>query len=342
MLLALAGCAAARQPAVRGTVSQPGRHAQPAQRGQPERQLTVAQARAAFDSFWPRFEQLAVDFSPAAARRLAVGAELQAQLFFRGQSGPTITGLTREKFYVPRLAGYPRWFWATGQDTGSSHDGHLFVMVQSAPSAPWQTAMALYDVGSSARMLHYLAATITVDAQGYAEAVPLGDASLDVTPAAMPASYASYLDEAASRRTARLFQAGPNTTGYIALDRQTSSGARQYGWRDTDHQAPAQLPVYALRLRTDGAIVIFATYDTSGWIARSSSAALPAQPSGSEAHYVPPGFVVQGLGVSSVRAGARLTVTAVDRVLAFVQPRKVGYIYVLINNGAAIRIRERR
>jgi hypothetical protein len=42
-----------------------------------------------------------------------------------------------------------------------------------------------------------------------------------------------------------------------------------------------------------------------------------------------------------VQAGARLTATAVDRVLAFVQPRNVGFIYILINNGAATGIRER-
>ena len=334
----LAGCAGISQPAAHPRVSHHGRGAPQGQRYQ---QLTVGKARAVFDAFWPRFEELAGNYSPAAASHLTLGAELQAQLFFKGQSGPTITRLAKESFYVPRLTGYPRWFWAAVQEAGGRRDGHLFVMVQSAPSVPWKTAMALYDLGSNARMLHYLAATITTDARGYAEAVPLDDSSLGVPPSGMPAAYSSYLDGTASQTVRRLFQAGPNTTGYLSLDRQISLGAGQYGWRDTDHQAPAHLPVYALRLRTDGAIVIFCTYDTSRWIAQSPSAALPAQPSGSEASYVPPAFVVQGLGLTSVQAGARLTATAVDRVLAFVQPRKAGFIYVLINNGAAIRIRKR-
>jgi len=335
VLLGLAGCAGASQPAAQPKASH---HEQGGQQEQPYQQLTIGQARAVFDAFWPRFEQLPANYTPATASHLAAGAELQAQLFFKGQSGPAITRLTKESFYVPQLTGYPRWFWAAAQEAGGRRDGHLFVMVQSAPSAPWKTAMALYDLGSNARMLHYLATTITTDAQGYAEAVSLHDSSLDIPPSGMPAAYSRYLDGTASQTVMRLFQSGPNTTGYLSLDRQISLGAGQYGWRDTDHQAPAHLPVYALRLRTHGAIVIFCTYDTSRWIAESSSAALPAQPSGSEADYVPPAFVAQGLGLTSVRAGARLTATAVDRVLAFVQPRKVGFIYILINNGAAIRI----
>jgi hypothetical protein len=306
--------------------------------GRPEQQLTIAEAREAFTAFLPRFVGLPQDYSAAAARSVTTGAELQAQLFFKGTSGPPITKLTYETFYVPRLTGYPRWFWVAGQQGGSRAAGHLFVMVQSARSAPWKTAAALYDLVSAARMVHYLAATITRDSSGYAAAVPPDDPTLAVSPSAMPATYASYLDQRAPRSVKRLFQPGPNTTTYISLQNEVSRGAGQYGWRDTDHQAPAQLPVYALRLNTGGAFVIFSTYDTEGWVAESSSASLPAQPSGNEGNYVPPALVTQGLGLTSVKAAMRVTATAVDRVLAFVQPRETGYIYVLINNGAATRL----
>jgi len=315
-----------------------GPSANHAQRAQ---QLTIAQARRAFGAFLPRFMRLPVEFSAGEARSLTMGAELQAQLFFKGGSGPAITQLTDQTFYVPRLTAYPRWFLAAGRQRGdSSPAGHLFVMVQSARLAPWKTAMALYDLGSSAGMLHQLAAAITLDAQGYAEAVPPGDPSLDVPPSAMSATYASYLDGEASQAVRWLFQAGPNTTGYISLTREIARGAGRYGWRDTDHQAAAPPPVYALRLNTGGAIVIFATDETVGWDAESSAASLPAQPSGPAANYVPPAFVVQDLGVTSVKAGMRLSVTAVDRVLAFVQPKGIGFIYPLINNGAATGVRE--
>jgi hypothetical protein len=328
-LLALAGCTSTH-PQVRPSAS----HAQRAP------QLTIAGARRAFDAFLPRFIRLAADFSPGEARSLTTGAELPAQLFFQGQSGPAITRLTGEVFYVPRLTSYPRWFLAAGQQGGSSAAGRLFVMVQTARSAPWRTAMALYDIDSAAGMLHQLATTVTRDAQGYAEVVSPDDPALDVPPSAISATYASYLDGHASQVTQLLFEDGPNTSGYIAEDQEIARGAGRYGWRDTDHQTPASLPVYALRISTGGAIVIFATYDTASWTAESSAASLPVQPSGAEVDYVPPSFVVQDLGATSPRAGLRLSATAVDLVLAFVQPKGVGFVDALINNGAAIGVHE--
>jgi len=301
----------------------------------PSSQLTLAQARQAFRTFLPGFAQLPLNFSPTAARRLTMGAELQAQLFLKGQSGPPITGLTNEAFYVPRMTGYPRWFLAAGQQGGASAAGHLFVMVQSARSAPWRAAMALYDIGSAAGMLHQLAATVTTDARGYAIMVPLADPSLDVTPSSMPGTYARYLNGTASRAVARLFQAGPTTTGFIAFDRQVSRNAGRYGWLDTDHHSTAPAPVYALRLNTGGAIVIFAIDDAVRWRARTSAALLPSRSHPAAANYVPPAFVSSRLGISSVKAGTVITATAIDRVLAFVQPKGVGFIYPLINNGAA-------
>src|SRR5260370_18548055 len=135
-------------------------------------------------------------------------------------------------------------------------------MVQSTPAAPWRAAIGLYDFGSSSGMLYQLASAVATDSAGYAGAVPLSDPALVVAPSAMPGTYARYLDAKTSPAVAGLFQHGPNTTGYISLDRQIARGAGRYGWQDTDHQAPAQLPVYALRLNTGGAIVIFSTYDT--------------------------------------------------------------------------------
>ena len=303
-------------------------------------QLTIAGARQAFSAFLPRFMRLRREYSAAAARSLTVGTELATQLFSRGQSGLPVKPLTRLAFYVPRLAGYPRWFLAAGQQAGSNPAGRLFVMVQSAQSAPWKASMALFDLRSAAGMLHQLASTVTTDAQGYAEVVPPDDPSLDAPPAAMSATYASYLDGTASPVVRRLFQAGPSTTGYLSFVRQLARGAGRYGWRDTDHQAPTRSPVYALRLDTGGAIVIFATRDMVGWLARSSSARLRARPSARAATYLPPTFVVQALRINSVQPGMRLEVNAFDRVLAFVQPKGVGFIYPLINNGAATGVRE--
>jgi hypothetical protein len=321
LVLLIAGCAAGGHAATRSSAV--------------SSQLTVTQARQAFASFLPRFLQLPSSFSAGAARNLTVGAELQAQLFFHGPPGPALTQLTSEAFYVPRLTSYPHWFWAVGLQPGSSHDSYLFVMVQTGPSASWKAALTLYDLNSSSGMLHQLAATITTGSEGYAESVPPGDPTLDVAPSAMPRTFASYLDGTSTAAVTSLFQAGPNTTGYRALNRTIARGARRYGWQDTDHQSPSGLPVYALRINTGGAIVIFTTYDSVGWRAEASSAALPMRPSQREANYVPPAFVIQDLHIRSVKAGTQLTASAADAILAFVQPQGVGYIYPLIVNGAA-------
>jgi hypothetical protein len=203
-LLVLAACTPAGHPASAG---HPTVHPSAGHSG-PQEQLTIAGARQAFTAFLPRFNGLPQGYSDAAARSVTTGAELQAQLFFKGASGPPTTKLTHETFYVPRLAGYPRWFWVAGQQGGSRAAGHLFVMVQSARSAPWKAAAALYDLDSAARMVHYLAEWVTRDPGGYATAVSPGELGLAVSPSAMPATYASYLDQRAPRPVRRLFKPG--------------------------------------------------------------------------------------------------------------------------------------
>ena len=324
-LLLLAACANGSQPAAHARA--PGHGGQ---------QLTISQARQAFSAFLPQLVQLPVTYSPSEARLLTTDAELQAVLYFRSQpAGPPVALLTHEVFYVPLLTGYPRWFLAAGQQPSAGRPaGRVFVMVQSTPAAPWRAAIGLYDFGSSSGMLYQLASAVATDSAGYARAVPLSDPALVVAPSAMPATYARYLDAKTSPAVAGLFQHGPNTTGYISLDRQIARGAGRYGWQDTDHQAPAQLPVYALRLNTGGAIVIFSTYDTVTWRALSSSAAHPAHASQAESNYVPPTLIMDRLGITTVKAGTRISATAVDSILAGVQPKGVGFIYPLIFNGA--------
>jgi len=327
-----AGCAGATHPAPHAS-----RHASP----QPT-QVTIAQAQRVITAFLPRYKpELPLSYSPALARSLTTGAELQAQLFFHGRSGPSITRLTGETYLVPRLAEYPRWFVAaiavrTGPSPGYAVD-YFFVMVQAAASAPWKAAMAPYLYDPGWRLLHYLARVVARDAQGYA-AVPSAGQDLAVAPAAMPAAYASYLN---TRRSPpdTAFARGFDTTGYIRLNRRTAHGAGRYGWRFADHQAPASLPVYALALKPSGAALFFATTDTSSWAATSSAAALPARPSRTEANYVPPPQLFRDrVQFGAVQAGTRFISTAVDQVLAIVPPAGPYRIYVPLNSGAATSV----
>jgi hypothetical protein len=328
--LASAGCAAPAHPAPHATghVSH-----QPAQ-------LTIAQARRVVSAFLPRFKpELPLSYSPALAGSLTTGAELQAQLFFRGRSGPSITRLTGETYLVPRLAGYPRWFimaLAARSSHGYAVD-YFFVMVQATPSAPWKAAMAPYLYDPGWRLQRYLARVVARDAQGHGAIPPAGQ-DLAVAPSAMPAAYTRYLNTQRNP-TGTAFAPGFNTTGYIRLNQRTARGARRYGWRYTDHHAPASLPVYALLLNPSGAVVFFATTDTSTWVATSSAAAMPARPSRAEANYVPPPqLFLHRVRFGAMRPGTRFTATAVDQVLAIVSPAGPYRIYVPVNSGAATSV----
>lgn len=328
--LAGAGCAAPAHPPPRAAGYASHRRAQ----------LTIAEARRVVAAFLPRYkQQLPLSYSPALARSLTTGGELQAQLFFRGRSGPSITQLTGESILVPHLAGYPRWFVAAVAARSSlvSAVDYFFVMVQAAASAPWKAAMAPYLYDPGGRMQRYLARVVARDAEGYA-AVPAAGQDLAVAPSAMPAAYARYLNtQRAPSGTA--FAPGFDTTGYIRLNRQIARGAGRYGWRDADHQAPASLPTYALALKPSGAVVFFATTDTSTWVATSSAAALPTRPSRAQANYVPPPqLFLHRVRFGAVRPGTRFTSTAVDQVLAIVPPAGPHQIYVPVNSGAATSV----
>ncbi len=108
-VLALASCSQAGRPAS---------SARPSARQ--STQLSPAQARQVFARFLAAFKQVQLTRSAAAARRLATGPEEEAQNFQPGFVGPQLTVLTDERFYVPRLGGYPRWFVGSGHQRGTS------------------------------------------------------------------------------------------------------------------------------------------------------------------------------------------------------------------------------
>ena len=89
-----------------------GGHSSTARR--PSAQLTPAQAHVAFARFLPAFRSARHSHHQQAELDLVTGAELSAVQRLPGLAlGPTIPALTGKRFYVPRLTGYPRWFFVT-------------------------------------------------------------------------------------------------------------------------------------------------------------------------------------------------------------------------------------
>lgn len=91
----------------------------------------------------PKFERLASH--PSLERQLSTGPEISAQAFRTGFL-PVPGKLSGERFLVPYLTGYPRWFIAVG--SARRQRAFMFVMVQQAAGAGWREAAELYDLSS--------------------------------------------------------------------------------------------------------------------------------------------------------------------------------------------------
>jgi hypothetical protein len=325
LLICLAACGGSSHRAARPTHP-------PAGHSPASAQLTVAQARGIFAVFLPTFNQLSTD--PSLASQLTTGPETAVETFAGGNAGPAPGTLTGERFLVPYLTSYPRWFLAAGP--ASSQQGFLFVMVQVSAGAEWREAAEIYDLSQPPQILPDLAFE-GFTASGYANPVPVGDGSLTTEPSALSAAYARYLNEGGRGAQGRSFLPGGYTTGYVRLDNQTAASAPALGWHFRDRQSAANLPAYALQLPGGaGALVIFYTKDTVSWTAMSSSASIPRSATASDD--MPPLQFLHRLGITAARPGLRVTATAIDENLAFVGPAGAKGTTIVVNDGRALEV----
>lgn len=329
-LLALAACSGPPAHA-RGSSSPPPRSMAGGQGGQPATtppavaaQLTPAQARQVFDAFLPRFDAMVSGHRAGLAGQLTQGAEAQVKEFAAAHAaGLPVARQDSERFYVPRLAAYPRWFVAVGTTRAG---GDLFVLAQDQSGGPWREAYTLI-FGSPPAAL----AGIALDARGYATAVAPGDASLAAPPGQLAARYARFLGGAggASAAGGAGFAAGEATTGWVASRQRVTSGAPPDGWSVRFGYAAPALPVYALHATGGGAVVFFAIAQDSSWTARSSSPRF--SPSLTSVDGRMPLVVAVEAGLSSIhlRPGTRISSTWLYESVAADPPRGQGKITLL-------------
>jgi hypothetical protein len=327
LVVCLAACGSSSHPAA--TATRP-----PAGHSPAFAQLTLAQARSAFAVFLPAFDRLPGD--PALASQLTTGPETTVETFAKGNAGPAPGTLTGERFLVPYLTGYPRWFLAAG--SASSQQGFLFVLVQPSAGAAWREAAEIYDLSQPPQILPDLAFE-GFKASGYANPVPAADVSLTTEPAALSAAYARYLDDGGRGAQGHSFLPGGYTTSYIKTDQETAASAAASGWKFADRQSAANLPAYALQLPGGvGALVIFYTNDAVSWTAMSSSASIPTSATASDG--MPPLQFLHQLGITAARPGLRVTATAINENLAFVGPAGAEGATIVVNDGRALQVAE--
>jgi hypothetical protein len=304
-LLLTAGCGGAN----------PGRAVQAHGTGRSPSILTIAQARYAFTAFADRDDRL----TPATYIRLLPqltappdeGMLLLSALHPLSSSlssNDLRTGRLREtKFYVPRIAGYPRWFVVVGK---APHGDNALVMVRPSLARPWRESMVINDQAPTAPLASSFR-QVLLNRAGYARTAA-ADPGLAASPAQAPAKYASLLD--GSRAAARLFVPGAATTGWVAADRARTVLAAQRGWRLRSSYRPVALPWYALRCRGGGMLELFTVQATRTWTGISAAPVISLGGGG-----LPIGDVTAG-HLTKARPGTTVHETDLYEMLAMVPP----------------------
>ena len=278
--------------------------------------LTIAQASYAFTAFADRDDRL----TPATYMRLLpqLSAPPDEGMLLLGARHPPPsslssndlrTGRLRETtFYVPRIAGYPRWFVVVGK---APRGDKALVMVRPSLARPWRESMVINDQAPTAPLASSFR-QVLLSRVGYAQMVAAADPGLAASPAQVPAKYARLLD--GSRTAARLFVPGAATTGWVAADRARAVLAAQRGWRLRSSYHPTALPWYALRCRGGGMLELFTVQATRTWTSRSAAPVISLGGGG-----LPIGDVTAG-HITKARRGTTVHETDLYEMLAMVPP----------------------
>jgi hypothetical protein len=276
-------------------------------------QLTMAQAKQAFDAFFPKYNALVKDHTAAQVAPLTTGAQAQVAAFSAAKdTGLTTPAQLTERFYVPTVAAYPRWFVEVGTTkSGTATGGDLFVMVQSQPSGPWQVASTSSWAGSAPPQL----SAISLDAQGYATAVAPADTSLVTPPGQLPAQYAQLLAGTAGTSSS-LYGAGDATSVWAATQRQVVKQAPSDGWHASFSYAVPPDSEYALAATGGGAVVFFAFAQASTWVSTSSTPKFSGGGFAFDGRMPLDVAVEAGLSSPRFRVGTRFTSTYVFEPVA--------------------------
>ncbi|MEO5875901.1 MAG: hypothetical protein ABIQ26_12955, partial [Streptosporangiaceae bacterium] len=165
-------------------------------------------------------------------------------------AGTAVTRFTygRPRLYVPRQAGYPRWFVAevdrNGQDT-------LMAFTKRAEGSRFRLSMAA-AVAKGAKI-----PAVATGPEGYAFALTPHDQGLLIQPTLVASLQAAIAEEGTKSYSTKVMRPGPYTTGYFE---SAQKAARKAGKEGLLHDAGfngTALPVFPLRTQDGGALVLY-------------------------------------------------------------------------------------
>jgi hypothetical protein len=249
-LLTIQGCAPAT-PADADAITHP-RHS-----------VTLSTAQAVYRSYLGASDAAAAA-GHAGQGLAAVSAAQWAQV--KGQYTTLATAGTpvpryrysQPAFYVPALAGTPRWFVVAASRSTFTH-GQL--------SAPVPTLLLFTQVNnivpwtlSGSAVLDQPLPAIARDSDGYAVDVTTTDPSLLLRPDVVGATHAAVVDQGPASPAAAVVAAGPRTTGFFAAQSAQAAAEQAKGLRYSWLLQGSAFRQFELRLADGGALVLYTMY----------------------------------------------------------------------------------
>ncbi|MEO3822218.1 hypothetical protein [Actinomadura sp. B10D3] len=270
--------------------------------------LTKAQAQQVLTSFAAGANQAGRRFSGKALRSVEADPQLSmdvAALKLRRsvRQRPPKLAFANPTFYIPRLAGYPRWFAAdavSGQGKRSLR--HALLFTQAEQGTPWLLTADPYP--SDAAL-----GRIALDREGYATPVSPGGKGhgLAVAPAKLPQAHAALLTNGPGAPGTSVLADGAKTSETYKALKQGEKVLAGRGVTLSSRFSPSRYSVYALRTKDRGAVV---------WYILQQSEAYSASQRGR--------LAVSGdlVGLAPTKAGTtRMDTTVLVQYLATVPPK---------------------
>jgi hypothetical protein len=225
--------------------------------------LTIAEAEAAYASYLAASDAAAAQgdettgLSAVAYEQWALAKSQYTALASTGTPVPRYR-YGKPVFYVPALAGYPKWFVVAAPRSARSATAKqgavntVMVFERASAHKPWTL--------DGLAVLHQALPAIARSSDGYAVAVPGSDQQLLLPPEVVGATQAALADEGPASPAAAVVAPGPQTTGLYAAQ---AAQAKAYGARGLRYLWLLQgTPYRQFQLRTadGGALVLYGMY----------------------------------------------------------------------------------
>jgi hypothetical protein len=184
-----------------------------------------------------------------------------------------------QRFFVPRLTQYPKWFVVTADRTPASPpgaaagsggaDGRQQDADQAGKRRAGEEKVIMAFVRKSADSRWRLSLStlldpkvkqpqITVGKDGYATPLATFDIGLVIQPRIVPAMQATLAEEGPESLATKVMRTGSHTSGYYIKDQRNEQRDKERGLAYDSVYAATGFPIFSLRTADGGGLVLYA------------------------------------------------------------------------------------